>query len=103
MEQCGLLTDRQSQGKVVIVDDQYYNQQIMKRHFSDIGLGEHLRTFNDGQSAIQYIEMVLDGLQDPNIVHEQPITLLLLDVQMPLMNGFETLKFVKEAYKKHNA
>ena len=74
----------------------------MKRHFSDLGIGENLKTFNDGLSAIQHVETVLAGIQDPEIVQEQPITLLLLDVQMPLMNGFETLRFVKDAYAKHN-
>ena len=74
----------------------------MKRYFSDLGIGENLRTFNDGLSAIQHVETVLAGIQDPEIVQEQPITLLLLDVQMPLMNGFETLRFVKDAYAKHN-
>ena len=74
----------------------------MKGHFSDLGIGEKLSTFNDGLSAIQHVETVLSGIQDPDVVHEQPITLLILDMQMPLMNGFETLKFVKEAYAKHN-
>ena len=33
----------------------------------------------------------------------QPINLLILDVNMPILNGFETLNLVKEMYNRLNA
>ena len=32
----------------------------------------------------------------------QPITLILLDINMPVLDGFETLKRIKEIFTEHN-
>ena len=32
----------------------------------------------------------------------QPVSLLLLDINMPIINGLETLKLVKDKFKRHN-
>ena len=34
--------------------------------------------------------------------HYQPVSLLLIDINMQNLNGFETLQAVKELFDKHN-
>ncbi|MGN0155318.1 MAG: HD domain-containing phosphohydrolase [Lachnospiraceae bacterium] len=40
-----------------------------------------------------------DGREALNILEKQPVQLVLLDIEMPEMDGFETLKCIREKYK----
>ncbi|MCM1246186.1 MAG: response regulator [Roseburia sp.] len=70
--------DRQ---QVLIVDDEEVNRVILKQIFED-----EYDTLEaaDGQNAIYQIE------------NNQNITLILLDVIMPVMDGFKVLEYMKE-------
>lgn len=70
--------DRQ---QVLIVDDEEVNRVILKQIFED-----EYETLEaaDGQNAIYQIE------------NNQNITLILLDVIMPVMDGFKVLEYMKE-------
>lgn len=70
--------DRQ---QVLIVDDEEVNRVILKQIFED-----EFDTLEaaDGQNAIYQIE------------NNQNITLILLDVIMPVMDGFKVLEYMKE-------
>ena len=58
---------------------------------------------NDGNDVVEYIEKCLSEIEFVSIEYTlQPISLLLLDINMPLMNGFETLICVKEIFERHN-
>ena len=69
--------------KVLIVEDDpmvaMINEQYVQRHkdFSVVG------KCKDGESALNY-------------VHENPVDLIILDVFMPHMNGFETLRELRK-------
>ena len=59
-------------------------------------IADKLQTFTDGQGVIEHFEKILRELpeiKDGNPV--QPVSLLLLDINMPVKDGFQTLKEVK--------
>ncbi|MCP4349691.1 MAG: hybrid sensor histidine kinase/response regulator [Desulfobacterales bacterium] len=72
----------ESKGKVLIVDDSIKNIQV---------LGTILRQGN------YIIHVAQDGAQALKKVENVDIDLILLDVMMPVMDGFETCKKLKES------
>ena len=62
--------------------------------------------FANGQSVVNFISKLLTDLQsDSDQGFEQmmqPVSLLLLDINMPVLNGYETLIKVKELFKQVN-
>ena len=93
-------------GKILYADDQYVNQQSIKRHCEELDIANQLTLFNNGQEVIEHLEDILVAVQTFEIDQNQPIQpvkLLLLDINMPIMNGFDTLIGVQTLYNKHNA
>ena len=88
-------------GKVVYIDDQLINQSIMNSQFQDLGLAEVLVKFSDGPSAVDYFEETLYNLRS-NIDHDQtpiqPVSLVLLDINLPELTGFEIMNMIKKMY-----
>ena len=70
----------QSSGFVLIVDDTPTNISVLAQTLRQAGLA--IRIANDGVSALEQVK------------REQP-SLILLDVQMPIMDGFETCRRLK--------
>jgi DNA-binding response OmpR family regulator len=70
--------------KVLIVDDESTMVSILQRHVSNAGY-EYV-TASDGREALEKIDQ------------EQP-DLVLLDLMMPGMNGFETCRHIRENVK----
>lgn len=69
--------------RVLIVDDTNTDRLLLKLHLSKLGY----RTIeaNNGQEAIdQFLE------------HSQDLDLILMDVQMPYMNGFDAVKSIRK-------
>jgi adenylate cyclase len=66
----------------LIVDDSAVNRMLLARHLAGIGIGA--REAGDGRSA-------LDTLR----AHSSEIAVVLLDVMMPEMDGYETLAAIK--------
>ena len=58
---------------------------------------------SNGQEVVDYIDKLLEdiemGRSEPKT---QPVALLLLDINMPLLSGMEACKLVKEKYHKLN-
>ena len=64
---------------------------------------DKLNVFNDGQEVVDYFAEILTSLiSDNSQTHIQPVSLLILDVNMPILGGFETLKLVKQMFDTHN-
>ena len=92
-------------GKIIYADDQFVNQHMMRRHFLDIGIPDSLITFSDGEGVVKYFEQYLKSRRDCEyeIAHSAPsIALVLLDINMPVMNGFQTLERIKQLFNQHN-
>jgi len=70
--------------KVLIVDDTNTDRLLLKLHLTK--LGYEVIEANNGQEAI-----------DQFMCHSQDLDLVLMDVQMPHMNGFEAVKAIRKA------
>ncbi len=69
---------------ILIVDDEDALRTVLSGELANEGYD--VRTAADGDDAINELE-------------KAPYNLVLLDIKMPRLNGFEVLKFIKE---KHN-
>ena len=69
--------------KILIVDDEPVNQQVLVNHL-------HNENYN--------VEVAANGLDALDLVHTQKFDLILLDVMMPGMSGFEVSKKIRERY-----
>ena len=61
MEVLNLLSDQAPRGSVLYADDCFLSQQIMRKNFADMGIGDSLVTFNDGQLVIDYFRRYLNA------------------------------------------
>ena len=71
-------------------------------NFRDIGISDKLRMFSNGKQVTDYFESILSGieLQDGAII--QPVSLLLLDINMPVINGIQAFQSITAKYKQLN-
>ena len=101
LQRHGLLESRDSM--IVYADDQYINRQMLKMTFQDIGLAEKLKTFSNGEEVLNFFESTLEELSKDSGSSRQPVSLLLLDINMPIISGLETLLLLKEKFRKYNS
>ena len=89
---------------VLYADDQFVSIEQVKRQFSDMNISNLLQAFSNGQDIIEFLQVQLDILDHTEFEAPiQPIRLVVLDINMPVLDGFETLKKVKEIFEVHNA
>ena len=63
-----------------------------------------LQTFSNGEAILELLQNELKRLVKTELREQiQPIRLLILDINMPIMDGFETLRRVKQLFEHHNA
>lgn len=74
-----------AKNRILVVDDEDALRTVLSSELE--GEGYHVRTAADGQEAI-------------NILGGHEFDLILLDIKMPNVDGFEVLKFVKERHPK---
>ena len=99
MDQHGLLSENLNSGNIVFADDQFVNQQFMQMSFNDLGLQSKLKIFSNGVETVEYFSNILSH---PGLLEsKQPISLLILDINMPGLNGFECAKQIKQLYKEN--
>ena len=59
--------------------------------------------FDNGTDVVKYFEKML---KDPDLLQRQdeiqPVSLLLLDINMPILTGMEAIKLIKEKYQQSN-
>ena len=96
----GLLRHEESVGNIVFADDQFVNQQFMQMSFLDLGLASKLIIFSNGSEVVNYFTNLLD--QPVVSQMKQPISLLILDINMPGLNGLECAANIKKQYKEIN-
>ncbi len=74
---------------ILMAEDDDGHALLIQRALRDAGLINPILRFRDGQE-------ILDHLQGPNVALEKGQTyLLLLDIQMPRMDGVEVLRILK--------
>ncbi len=74
-----------AKNRILVVDDEDALRTVLSSELE--GEGYHVRSAADGQEAI-------------NVLGSQEFDLILLDIKMPNVDGFEVLKFVKERIPK---
>ena len=64
--------------------------------FRELGIEEKLVIFGNGKEVVEFFDALL---QHPDEI--QPVSLLILDINMPIYNGMKALKLVKEMYNRN--
>ncbi|MCX7984966.1 MAG: response regulator [Bacteroidetes bacterium] len=74
-----------AKNRILVVDDEEALRVVLSAELE--GEGYQVKNAADGQEAI-------------NILNKEEFDLVLLDIKMPNVDGFEVLKFVKERWPK---
>lgn len=70
--------------RILVVDDEPVNQQVLKNH---LAFGDyHVTSVMNGEDALEVLK------------NEPPFDLVLLDIMMPRMSGYEVCKKIREKY-----
>ncbi len=85
---------------VLIVDDDKVDRYILKRLLKQTEIVSKIYEFDNGKSGLDFLE----NYNENRILHGDgfPPMIIFLDVNMPLMNGFEFLEGFKSASKVHD-
>ena len=75
--------ERSDRHLILVVDDKEVQRSLVKLYLEQLGYDVVLA--NNGKVAIE-------------IIHSNPIDLVFMDIQMPVMNGFEAANIIKCAY-----
>ncbi|MEM8907704.1 MAG: response regulator [Bacteroidota bacterium] len=81
---------------ILLIDDDDATNYLHKLYINEWGLTEKIYVANNGQEAIDFLQT------HPNFHQEQP-SLILLDINMPVMNGFEFLEAYSHLEKTKKA
>ena len=92
------LLDKKNDGLIIVADDQYACRQVIQLELDDLCSKEKVRMFSDGKEVIEFLDHYLGELTLESESPKQPISLVLLDIHMPTLDGIETLKKIKERY-----
>ena len=76
--------------KILIVEDDLDDQSSFKEAIGALGKELHYQIANNGHEAIEFLEKMTS------------VDLIFLDLNMPLLDGFETLRTLKETEKYSN-
>ena len=95
-------------GQIFVADDQFVNQQGICLNFSDLGLEHRLEMFSNGSEVLNQFHKMFDEYEEQGLPLSdsttafQPVRLLLLDINMPIINGMAVCKEVMLLYKNYN-
>lgn len=78
---------KEQRPRILMVDDDLEDQQIIKDTFNDLGYGMSIHFEATGEGALGYLRHCHDAGECPCLV--------VLDLNMPKMNGRQVLTFLK--------
>ncbi|MFT4926159.1 MAG: ligand-binding sensor domain-containing protein/signal transduction histidine kinase [Phenylobacterium sp.] len=85
-----------SQFRILMVDDEPINLQVLHNHLSL--LNYQLVEAIDGEQALRFIDDSIDHSIDNSIDNNGPFDLVLLDIMMPGLSGFEVCQKLREKH-----
>ena len=77
---------------IIVAEDQAVNLHLIRNQITLLGLLSKTTFCKDGEEAINTVNSFLSK---PPAEVEQPITVMLLDFQMPKKNGLEVVEAVR--------
>jgi DNA-binding response OmpR family regulator len=84
--------------RILVAEDDANDAFFLERAFAKAGVDAPRRFVRDGGEAVEYLEG-RSGFADRS-VHPMP-TLLLLDLKMPRLSGFDVLKWLRQTPALH--
>ena len=70
----------------------------MKVKFQELGIEDKLVLFSNGKEVVEYFMTILND----STTTVQPVSLLLLDINMPIYDGIQAIRLIKESYQRVN-
>ena len=83
---------------MVYADDEAFNRAAMKAKFQEKGVESRLIMFPDGDETVKYFKSVVEVNQSISTLVFQPVSVLILDINMPVVNGLQAAEQVKALY-----
>jgi len=80
--------------RIMLVEDNIVNQKIAVRILQSAGY--LVDVANNGLEAIGLIDSELKRIKEKLTLEEEPYALILMDIEMPVMNGLEATKQIRE-------
>lgn len=81
-------------GLILFADDSVDDRFLMREACTEAGIPDRLADVDDGEAAIVYLEKAAKD-RDPR--SNQLPQLVILDLNMPRKNGFETLQWIRKS------
>jgi CheY-like chemotaxis protein len=78
---------------ILYAEDDHHYGALMENVFRQAGLPHHLRIVKNGSEVVAYLRG--DGRYSNRFAYPLP-GVVLLDLKMPVMNGFETLAWIRQ-------
>ena len=82
--------------EVWLIDDNETSNFLNHRLLSRMAITDTIRVFTNGKQAIEYLEEVAAGDTNPADTRYFKPELILLDVNMPVLDGFEFLELYQQ-------
>ena len=89
-----------------MADDQAINLEVMKSSLKEFNLLKKCSFAINGQEAVDQVTRTIDSLEDSILDSSKPfrpVELMILDLQMPVLNGLDAIKKVKQIYERLRA
>ena len=74
----------------------------MEAHFNNVKIRNRLITFPDGQQAVEYFKSLIEINKIRTTTKFYPVSLLILDINMPVLNGLQAAEKIRALYKTGN-
>jgi CheY-like chemotaxis protein len=88
-------------GKIIVADDICTHIEIIKSKMKEMNMEDYAEYYNNGQAVIDRVKQLTEeSLKNAELFPICPVSILLLDFQMPLKNGLETVLELKAFFKK---
>ncbi len=81
--------------RILIAEDEPGDRLLLERALSKSDFDISVHSVSDGREALDYLKRISRYRNGTRLAHPLP-TLLLLDLKMPEVNGFEVLKWVRK-------